>query len=91
MIRFVQRNKDGKLVGHYANLQPGYAEEEVAGEHPDIVAWNAAREAAQEARRLAAAKRETDIDAVLAENAALKAALIKAGVVTAEAIEAEKK
>lgn len=43
MSRFVQRDSDGKLIGHYANPQPGYAEEELPDDHPDILAWQAAR------------------------------------------------
>lgn len=41
-MRFLQRDESGKLVGHYANPQP-YAQEAVADDHPDIVAWNTAR------------------------------------------------
>jgi len=45
MSRYVQRGRDGALIGHFANLQPGYAEEEVADDHPDILEWQAARAA----------------------------------------------
>jgi len=45
MSRYVQRDRDGTLIGHFANLQPGYAEEEVPDDHPDILAWQAARAA----------------------------------------------
>jgi len=45
MSRFVQRDVDGKLTGHYANAQPGIAEEEVADDHPDILDWQAERRA----------------------------------------------
>lgn len=44
--RYVQRDKDGNVVGHFANPQP-YAQEQVAADHPDILAWYA---------RIAAAK-----------------------------------
>jgi hypothetical protein len=37
--RFVERDKDGKVVGEYACLQPGYAEEELSEDHPDITAY----------------------------------------------------
>lgn len=37
-MRYVQRNKAGILVGHYANEQ-SYAKERVADDHPDIMAW----------------------------------------------------
>jgi hypothetical protein len=39
LTRFVQRDEAGLIVGHYANLQPGYAEEEIADDHPDFVTW----------------------------------------------------
>ena len=45
MSRYVQRDRDGTLIGHFANPQPGYAEEEVLDDHPDILAWQAARAA----------------------------------------------
>jgi hypothetical protein len=41
-MRYVQRDKDGKLIGHFAHPHP-YAKERVAPDHPDIVAWDAAR------------------------------------------------
>lgn len=44
-IRYVQRDENGVLIGHYANPQP-YATEEAPADHPDIVAFNAARAAA---------------------------------------------
>jgi hypothetical protein len=36
---FVQRDGSGKVVGCFAQLQAGYAEEELADEHPDLVAF----------------------------------------------------
>jgi hypothetical protein len=42
--RFVQRDRDGNIIGHFANPQP-YAQEVVPDNHPDIAAWQAAREA----------------------------------------------
>jgi hypothetical protein len=36
---YIER-KDGKVIGIYANAQPGYAEELLADDHPDIVAFN---------------------------------------------------
>lgn len=41
-MRYIQRNDEGKCVGHYANPQP-YAQELVADNHPDIVEWNERR------------------------------------------------
>jgi len=47
--RFVQRDPStGKIVAHFANPQ-SYATEEVAGDHPDILAWYAKIEAAKAA------------------------------------------
>lgn len=34
--RYVQRDKSGRVTGHFANPQPGYAEEELPEDHPDI-------------------------------------------------------
>lgn len=52
-MRYVQRDIVGKLVGHFANPQPGYAEEEVADDHPDIVAKHAPKP-----------QRKSDLDAL---------------------------
>jgi len=41
-MRYVQRGKDGVVLGHFANEQT-YARELVADDHPDILAWNEAR------------------------------------------------
>jgi len=35
---YVER-KDGKVIGLYANLQAGYAEEKLAEDHPEVVAF----------------------------------------------------
>lgn len=37
-MTYVER-RDGKIVGVYAIPQPGYAEEEIADDHPDLVAF----------------------------------------------------
>lgn len=37
-VVFVERNA-GAVVGVYANLQPGFAEEELAADHADVVAF----------------------------------------------------
>ncbi len=34
---FVWRNENGLVVGLFANAQPGYAEEYLAADHPDIL------------------------------------------------------
>lgn len=39
MSRFVQRI-DGKVVAHFARHQPGLADEELADDHPDILAFD---------------------------------------------------
>ena len=42
MTRFVERDGTGKIVGHFASLQPGTAEEEVADDHPDLLSFEEA-------------------------------------------------
>lgn len=37
---FVERDLENKIKGVYPNLQPGYAEEYLADDHPDIIAYN---------------------------------------------------
>jgi hypothetical protein len=34
---FVERGSNGAIKGVYANRQPGYAEEEMASDHADVV------------------------------------------------------
>lgn len=36
---YVERDENGKIVGVYANLQEGYAEEELADDDTDLVAF----------------------------------------------------
>jgi hypothetical protein len=36
---FVERDQDGKIKGIYANPQPGYAEEFLAGDKAEVVAY----------------------------------------------------
>lgn len=36
---FIERDNDGNIKGVYANFQPGYAEEELADDHPEVVAF----------------------------------------------------
>ncbi|QYX51513.1 hypothetical protein K3F44_18145 [Pseudomonas sp. S07E 245] len=40
---FVQRDEGGLIIGRYANLQPGFAEEWLDGDEPEIDALNAAQ------------------------------------------------
>ena len=54
-MRFVQRDKDGKLLGHFA-LEQTYATEMVADDHPDILAWNEERQARELAAMAASPK-----------------------------------
>ena len=39
-MRYIQRDKTGKVIGHFANEQP-YATECVPDDHPDIVKFHA--------------------------------------------------
>ncbi len=45
-MRYIQRDDSGKVIGHFANPQP-YAQELVEDDHPGIVAFNTACEAAR--------------------------------------------
>ena len=42
-MRYIQRDTTGKILGHFAHPH-SYASECVRDDHPDIVAWDAARE-----------------------------------------------
>lgn len=42
---FVERDQGGTIVGVYARPQPGRAEEHLAEDHADLIAWRAAKEA----------------------------------------------
>lgn len=54
MNRFIERDETGKVKGIYAQRQPGYAEEEMADDAPELVAWRSARDnAARALSRLA--------------------------------------
>ncbi len=46
MTRYVRRDKNGVLDAHYANPQ-SYAQEALPDDHPDIVAFNAKKEASR--------------------------------------------
>ena len=39
MSRFVQRDGVGAVVNHFANAQLGYAMEEIADDHADLITW----------------------------------------------------
>lgn len=58
--RYIQRDKDGVVIGHYANAQP-YAEEMVPEDHPDILAWYTKLDADREAYLLLKATASPDI------------------------------
>jgi hypothetical protein len=66
MTVFIERTPDGAIKGVYANKQPGYAEEAMPADHPDIAAFMA-RVAAPPPRDLLA-----ELDALKAQLAALK-------------------
>lgn len=68
MTRFVQRDRLGAIIGHYANRQPGYAEEEIKDDDPALVAFNAGALAALIGRDPLA-----EIDTLRAELAAMTA------------------
>lgn len=49
MMRYIQRDANGKVISHHSQPQTmrdgtPYATEEVADDHPDILAWHAERE-----------------------------------------------
>lgn len=50
-MRYVQRDKQGKVTGHFANPQEGYAEEALPDDHPDLVAFHVERERLREENR----------------------------------------
>lgn len=45
MTRYVQRDGNGEIIGHFANPQP-YATEAVEDNDEEVAAWEAARAAA---------------------------------------------
>lgn len=47
-VRYVQRDEDGKVCGHFSHPHP-YAQEEVLEGHPEILAWDAERRKLQTA------------------------------------------
>jgi hypothetical protein len=59
-MRYIQRDNNGNLIGHYANRQP-YATEEVPDDHPDIVAWTNERSDAQKSAKAAHKSQEQQI------------------------------
>jgi len=44
---YIQRNQQGEISGAFANRQDGYAEEYVAEDAPELVAWLEAVRAAR--------------------------------------------
>lgn len=70
MSRWVQRDKDtGEVTGHFANPQPGYAEEELPDDHPELKAFHKRRELARLAvsPHKALEERITELERALAE------------------------
>ena len=47
---YVSRDDQGAINGTFANLQPGYAEELLADDHPDLIAYRQAKADAIAAR-----------------------------------------
>jgi hypothetical protein len=48
MSRWVQRDPATReITGHFANPQPGYAEEELSEDHPELITFRERREAAR--------------------------------------------
>ena len=43
MSRYVERNQTGIVSGHFANPQPGIAEELLSDDHADLVAYREAK------------------------------------------------
>lgn len=76
-MRWVQRDKAGVIIGHYANRQRGYAEEALPDDHPEIVAHD---------NPPPIVPGSTEADRLRAELDALTAKLIEKRVVTAEEI-----
>ena len=72
MLRFIHRDSSGKMLGHYANKQ-SYATEGVPEDHPDIVAWNEARDKLK--RDAEERKARLDPEKLLARIEALEARL----------------
>lgn len=42
-MRYIQLDQDGKVMAHFANKQPGYAEIPVNDDHPLILEFNEKR------------------------------------------------
>lgn len=63
-MRYVQRAA-GLIVAHYANLQPEYAEEALADDDAELVAYNNAQEAVREAEAIAAAARAESLRTIV--------------------------
>ena len=43
-MRYLHRDKDGAVLGHYANRESYTEAEPVADDHPDLVAWKKKRQ-----------------------------------------------
>jgi len=71
-MRYLQRDPDGKVIGHYAHPHD-YAQEAVADDHPEILAWHAKRVADKAAYM--ARKADLSPEKLLARIAELEAKL----------------
>lgn len=96
-MAYIERAQDGKIKGVYAVRQPGYAEEELSGNDPAVLAFLSPppppRDLAAEIDTLKAELRRTKAaEAVLIEKGTITAAEIDAKVPAREvgAIEAAK-
>jgi len=63
---YVQRDKAGAITGRFANAQPGYAEEFLAEDHPEIAALEKASEDAESNRAILSQLQANDLKAVRA-------------------------
>lgn len=63
-MRYIQRDNDGTVIGHFANEQ-SYATECVPDDHPDLVAWHTEREARRKAA-ISPEKRIAALEATIA-------------------------
>lgn len=76
-MRWVQRDKDGFVVGTYANRQPGLAEEALPDDHPEVVAFE---------NPPPVVPGPTETDKLRAELDALNGRLVEKAIVTADEI-----
>jgi hypothetical protein len=84
-IRWVDRNEQGKICGHYARKQDWHKENDfVLEDAPELLAFNTASKAAMEAAQQAQADKDALIGKLSADVATLTAQLSEANVKLAE-------